>query len=98
MLNLSNTTDGTILTVKAKPNSRQNVMTGVHDGMLKIAVTAAPEKGKANGAIITVLAKRLSIAKSRIELVSGRVTGTKKFLIQGLSVDQVRILIDDALR
>ena len=46
-------------------------------GKPQIAVTAAPEKGKANKAIIAVLAEALSLAKSEIELISGETSRRK---------------------
>ena len=42
--------DGTQLGIKALPGSRRNGITGVHDGLLKVAVTQVAEKGKANAA------------------------------------------------
>ena len=63
--------DGTILPVRAHPGARRNEIRGVQDGMLKVSVTQAPEKGKANKAVIELLAKKLGLKKSQIELIAG---------------------------
>ena len=41
------------------------------EGMLRVYVTAVPEDGKANKAVIALLAKHFGIAKSRLEVVQG---------------------------
>jgi uncharacterized protein len=47
--------DGLLLQVHVKPKSSRNRLIGVHGHRLKIAVTAAPEKGKANAAVLELL-------------------------------------------
>ena len=51
--------------------------------VLKIAVTAVPEDGKANKAVIALLAKRLKLPKSAIEIASGHTARRKTLLIDG---------------
>ena len=51
--------------------------------MLKARVTAVPEKGKANKALIVLIAKSLGIAKSSIDLVSGDTSRKKILRIDG---------------
>ena len=83
MIELVNHPRGVILPVRAHAGARKNGILGTRDGMLRVAVTAAPEKGKANQAIIGVLSKALGVPKSSIELVAGQSTPQKKFLIVG---------------
>src|SRR5437868_3236888 len=47
--------EGATFAVRAQPGGRKNAVRGVHDGCLKVSVTAAPEKGKANDAVLDVL-------------------------------------------
>ena len=49
-------------------------------GVLKVYVTVAPEDGKANKAVIELLAKHWDVAKSRIEIVQG-LTGRDKVVV-----------------
>jgi len=50
---------------------------------LKVYVTAAPEDGKANTALIRLLAKAWRLPKSAIEIVSGQTDRRKTLLIKG---------------
>jgi uncharacterized protein (TIGR00251 family) len=84
MLDLQPHPDGTILPVRAQPGARRNEVRGVQDGALKVCVTQAPEKGKANKAIAEFLAKWLGVKKSQVELISGETAAQKKFLIHGI--------------
>ncbi len=63
--------NGTILPVQAQPKAKKNGLAGCHDGALKVQVTQAPEKGKANGALEKVIAKSLGLKKSQVALLSG---------------------------
>lgn len=70
--------------VKLAPASRQNAILGWENGALKCSVTAAPEKGKANAALIALLAKNLPVAKTSIRVVSGETSRLKTLEIEGL--------------
>jgi len=85
MIALEPHAEGTILPVRAHPGARRNEIRGHHGGMLKVSVTQAPEKGKANKAVVALLAKQLSLRKSQIELLSGETTAQKRFLIRGIA-------------
>lgn len=81
---------GVVLPVRARPGARRNEIRGAQSGMLKVSVTRAPEKGKANKAIIALLAKELSLRKSQIYILSGDTSSQKRFLISGVSVEVLR--------
>ena len=85
MLDLQPHPDGTILPVRAQPGARRNEIRGLQDGALKVCVTQAPEKGKANKAIVEVLAKWLGVRKSQIELISGETASQKKLLVRAIT-------------
>lgn len=89
--------EGVILPVKANPGARENALRGVHDGQLKVSVTAAPEKGKANQAIIATLAEALSLKRSQIELIAGDTSGEKRFLVRDCSLETLSQKIAAAL-
>jgi len=89
VIELLATGDGVVLPVQAQPGSRQNGVTGEHDGRLKVSVTQAPEKGKANKALVEVLAKSLGLKKSQVTLLSGETSSQKKFLIAGLAREEL---------
>ena len=57
--------------------------------MLKVSVTQSPEKGKANKAVIELLSKKLGLKKSQIELISGETSHQKRFLVRGITPDEL---------
>jgi uncharacterized protein len=81
---------GAIVRVRAHAAARRNAILGIRNGAVRVAVTAAPERGKANRAIIEVLSKALGVPKSAIELVSGEISPHKRALIVGGNADAVR--------
>ncbi|KKW31209.1 MAG: hypothetical protein UY76_C0064G0008 [Candidatus Uhrbacteria bacterium GW2011_GWA2_52_8d] len=66
-----------ILTVYVKPGARKNSIEWIDEDTIKISVTAPPEKGKANHAVIKLLAEDLNLPKSQIEIVRGLTTKIK---------------------
>lgn len=60
-------------------------------------VTQAPEKGKANKAIIAVLAEALGLRKSQIELLTGEASSQKRLLVREVNPDLLAKRIDGAL-
>jgi uncharacterized protein len=89
MLSFESHPDGVILPVRAQPGSRKNELRGEHEGMLKVCVTQVPEKGKANKAVAEFLAKSLGLKKSQVELLSGETSHHKKFLIRGITLQEL---------
>ena len=88
--------EGAVLLVRAQPGSRVNATRGEHQGALKVSVTQVAEKGKANQAIIEVLAKALAVRRSRFELLSGETSPQKKFLVRDITVEQLRAKLSAA--
>jgi uncharacterized protein len=70
------------------PRSSSNKVLGLHDGMLKIALTAPPVEGAANKALLSFLAKVLGVPKSAIMLVAGETSRKKSVLVAGLDLDE----------
>lgn len=89
-IQLESATDGVLLRVKAHPGAKSSALRGVQNGSLKVSVTQVAEKGKANKAIIAVLAKSLDLRKSQIELIAGPTASQKRFLVRGVTVDQLQ--------
>lgn len=82
--------DGSAFLVKAHVGARRDRIAGVHDGMVKVEVTTAPEKGKANKAIAKFLAKQLGVAAGDIELLSGETNPRKRFGVRGIEAGELR--------
>ena len=85
------------LHVKVIPGASQSEVSGWLGDALKIRVAAQPEKGKANAAVVLVLAKSLGLLEKNISVLSGKTSQHKVVEIQGLSNDQVRQKLHRAL-
>lgn len=77
--------EGTILPVRAHAGARRNGINDARAGSLQVSVTQAPEKGKANKAIIALLAESLGLRKSQFELVTGEASPQKRFLVREIA-------------
>ena len=63
--------------VKAKPSSREDAIEMVDDYNYVVKVTAPPVDGKANAAIVKLLAKHFDVSPSLVEIISGVMAKTK---------------------
>ena len=80
--------EGLQIFVRLTPGSNRDAVEGTEKGAdgrvyLKVRVRAIAEKGKANRALIALLATRSDVAKSRIEIVSGQTSRLKSLFLQG---------------
>ncbi len=85
MIQISDHAEGCVLPVRAQPGARRNALVGEQAGALKIAVTAPPDQGRANKALVDVLCDQLDLKKAQVELLSGHANRAKKFLLRGIS-------------
>lgn len=81
--------DGILVQVQARPGGSRNAIAGLQGETLKVMVTQIPEKGKANKVLCRVLADGLGVRKSQVELVSGETSTRKRFLIRGVTIEQL---------
>jgi uncharacterized protein (TIGR00251 family) len=82
--------EGVVLPVRAQPGARKAGVLGEHAGALKVAVTAPPQDGRANEALVAVLREALGLKRSQIELIAGATSRDKKFLIRGVTLETLR--------
>lgn len=85
MIAVTEHVEGCVLPVRAQPGARRVGVQGEQAGALKIAVSAPPEDGRANQALVEVLRKALGVRRSQIELIGGHTSRDKRFLIRGLT-------------
>jgi uncharacterized protein (TIGR00251 family) len=89
---------GVTLALRALPGAKKKTaILGVYcegdKARLKIAVQAPAVEGRANSALIEFLADKFEVRKSHVELVSGELSRSKVFLIQGISFAQAESLL-----
>ena len=90
--------EGALLAVHAQPGARRSGIVGLHGGRLKIAVTTAAEKGKANQEILRVLAKALGLKVSQFAVQSGQTNPRKSILVADISSDDLQVRVERLLR
>jgi uncharacterized protein YggU (UPF0235/DUF167 family) len=77
--------EGTRLRIRVVPGSATPGIAGRHGGDWKLRVREAPERGRANEAVVELLAGVLAVPKRDIRLVSGHGTRTKIVELNGLT-------------
>jgi len=87
---VTETREGTLVAVKVAPGAQAEQVGPVSGGRLRVAVTAAPEKGKANKELVRLLAERLDIRKSDISIERGDAVREKLVLLRGVTPGTAR--------
>jgi uncharacterized protein len=87
---LHETARGTTLRVYVQPKASRNELVGIHEGTLKVRLTAPPVEGEANKECAKFLAKLLNIPKSRVEVVQGHKSRRKTILILGITGEELQ--------
>jgi uncharacterized protein (TIGR00251 family) len=85
MIAITDHAEGCVLPVRAQPGARRAGVQGEQNGALKVAVTAPPEDGRANQALVEMLREALGLKRSQVELLSGPTSRDKRFLIRGVA-------------
>ena len=79
---------GVVFAAKVVPGSSgQTRICGLLDGMLKVKVSAAPERGKANQCLLKFLAKQLGVKKNALSIISGKTSPVKHVQVLSISAD-----------
>ncbi len=92
------TESGLLVNIRLAPKARDNKIIGITDiadskKAVKVSVNAIPEDGKANKALIALLAKTWKIPKTSMSLVSGHTNKNKTLLIEGGGEDIKEIIL-----
>jgi uncharacterized protein (TIGR00251 family) len=75
--------------ILVQPRASRAKIGPMHDGRLKIAVTAPPVDGEANAAVIELLARRLGVARSDIAVIAGASSRKKTLRIANATPEQI---------
>jgi len=88
-IELKQTSSGVVLAIKVVPGAKRDAFAGEYGNGIKVRVSQPPEGGKANAAVIKLLAEALNIAASQIQLTRGQTSPRKEVTITGLNVDEI---------
>jgi hypothetical protein len=78
------------LSLKVVPGSSRDEIVGWLGDSLKVKVKVPPEKGRANEAVVALLADRLRIDTSSISVLSGHGSPAKVVSVEGLDDEAIR--------
>lgn len=82
---LTTRSNGVAIDLNVHPKARRDDIVGIHDDRLKIRVNAAPEGGRANDAVLDLLADRLGLKRNQLSLISGATGRLKRVVVTGIS-------------
>jgi uncharacterized protein (TIGR00251 family) len=80
---------GVEIAIHVQPRAGRNAVAGIHNGALKIKVTAPPVDDAANAAVIGFFSTLLKVPRSRLAITSGRKSRDKILRVEGASVEEV---------
>jgi uncharacterized protein (TIGR00251 family) len=92
--------DGTgwIVPVRAQPKARRAEVVGLHGAAVKIAVTAPPDKGRANEALLDLASAAWNLKRSQVALRTGATSPHKTLLVTGIGRDDLAARIAASVR
>lgn len=88
----SKTATGYIVAVHAQPGAKRSEISGLHGERLKVRIAAPPLEGRANEALIELLAQRLGLPRSKLRVSKGLQGRTKLVEIADSDIDPNRLL------
>ena len=87
--------EGCAIRVRVQPRASRDRVMGFRDGTLRVSVTAPPHDGRANVALLELLARRLGVARSRLRIVRGHAARDKVVAVEGMSEQEALGRLDD---
>jgi len=91
---LSTHDEGVVIHIRVVPKASRSKIAGQHGDELKIMVKAPPSEGQANKELLRFLAKSLGVSNSRIQLLSGETSRSKRVLIRSIPIEEMHTLLE----
>jgi uncharacterized protein len=83
--------------LRVSPGARRCELVGRHGDGWKVRVTAPPEDGRANDALLDLLAKRLDLPRRSLSIVSGHTSREKVVRLEGIGRAESERRLEGAL-
>ena len=74
--------------LRVSPGAQHACVVGRHGDAWKVRVAPAPENGKANAAVVELLADTLALPRGGVSIVSGHASRDKTVALQGIDSEQ----------
>jgi uncharacterized protein (TIGR00251 family) len=84
----------TTINVHLQPGAKRSEILGFRENALYARVTAVAEKGRANQALLGLMADTLGISRSALSIIRGQTSRNKVIAIQGLSFDELKSILE----
>lgn len=81
--------DGPRIKVRLQPRAARDEILGIRNGVLHVRVSAPPVAGEANQALCRLIARRLGVAPSRVEIVRGERARSKLLAVSGIGAAEL---------
>ena len=88
---------GTEIRVFCQPGAARTALVGVHAGAVKVKVKAPALEGRANEALVALLASALGVPPGRVRLVAGAHSRWKRLVVEGLRAELVAPMLESAV-
>ena len=82
------------INVRVQPRASRNSVTGYRGGTVRVSVTAPPHGGRANAALLELLADALGVARSRLNIIRGHSGRDKIVVVEGLADEDINRLLE----
>lgn len=89
-LAIEDTPEGATVALRVQPRAQPEGLAGVREGRLVVRVGAAPLDGRANDAVVRLLAKALGVPRATVALVAGERSRDKRVRVAGVAADELR--------
>jgi uncharacterized protein (TIGR00251 family) len=70
--------------LRVSPGARRTELVGRHGEAWKVRVAAAPERGRANEAVLDLLSRELALPRTAVSIVAGHTAREKVVLLEGI--------------
>jgi uncharacterized protein (TIGR00251 family) len=79
----------TTVEVRLRPSARRSGIEGFRDGILHANVKEPPREGRANRALVSLMAEALGVPKGNVSIVRGLSSRDKVLAVSGLSSEEL---------
>lgn len=83
--------------LKVSPGARRSAAIGAWNGRLRVAVSAPPERGRANDAVVALLAETLALRPAQVQIVRGHTAAQKTVRIENVDESELAARLRAAL-
>jgi uncharacterized protein (TIGR00251 family) len=92
LINFTESEGALTFSIRVVPRASKSEIVGEVEGSLKVRISAPPVDGAANEEVVKVLAKAFGVAKSKVSIVCGETSKSKRVRVVGATPERLRQL------